>query len=206
MGWWNSMANFDLAQYSTVADRIGLFAAEFPEFRIETSEFDIIRDGQNYIRVKVYIYKHKDDVHAWTSGISEERASKPFAIETAETSAFGRALANANYAAKLDSPRASREEMQRVNELNTVIHQITGVIEPWTATTPVLETNVVTLGQGVDIVQEQLGGAIIDPSPVCAHGRMVRKEGISPKNQKPYKGWTCSSKNRNDQCQAIWEN
>ena len=110
------MANFDLAQYSTVADRIGLFAAEFPEFRIETSEFDIIRDGQNYIRVKVYIYKHKDDVHAWTSGISEERASKPFAIETAETSAFGRALANANYAAKLDSPRASREEMQRVNE------------------------------------------------------------------------------------------
>ena len=149
------MANFDLSQYSTVADRIGLFAAEFPDFRIETTEFDITRDGQNYIRVKVFVYKHKDDTYPWTSGLSEERTSKPFAIETAETSAFGRALANANYAAKLDSPRASREEMQRVNELGTVTHQVTGVLEPWTTATPVLETNVVSLGQGVDIIQDR---------------------------------------------------
>ena len=205
MGRWNSLANFDLSQYSTVADRIGLFAAEFPDFRIETTEYDILRDGANYIRVKVFIYKHKDDLHPWTSGVSEERASKAFAIETAETSAFGRALANANYSAKLDSPRPSREEMERVNQ-NAITHQVTGVMQPWSVDTPILESNVVSLGQGVDIIKEQLGGEIIDPSPTCRHGRMQRKEGISPKNQKPYKGWTCVSTNRNDQCKAIWEN
>lgn len=205
MGRWNSLANFDLSQYSTVADRIGLFAAEFPDFRIETTEYDILRDGANYIRVKVFIYKHKDDLHPWTSGVSEERASKSFAIETAETSAFGRALANANYSAKLDSPRPSREEMERVNQ-NAITHQVTGVMQPWSVDTPILESNVVSLGQGVDIIKEQLGGEIIDPSPTCRHGRMQRKEGISPKNQKPYKGWTCISKVRAEQCPAIWDN
>ena len=199
------MANFDLSQYSTVADRIGLFAAEFPDFRIETTEYDILRDGANYIRVKVFIYKHKDDLHPWTSGVSEERASKAFAIETAETSAFGRALANANYSAKLDSPRPSREEMERVNQ-NAITHQVTAVVQPWSVDTPILESNVVSLGQGVDIIKEQLGGEIIDPSPTCRHGRMQRKEGISPKNQKPYKGWTCISKVRAEQCPAIWDN
>lgn len=194
---------FDLSQYSTVADRIGLFASEFPDYRTESIESDLIRGDQHFIRVKVFIYKHKEDLLPWTSGVAEERASKPFALESTETSAFGRALANANYAAKLESPRASMEEMQRVNELEAapVVHKITALIDPWNSG----EVNVVSLASGVDIVREQLGGQITDPNPSCKHGRRARKEGISPKNQKPYKGWVCISKDRTDQCEAIWE-
>jgi hypothetical protein len=53
-------------------------------------------------------------------------------------------------------------------------------------------------------IKAQLGGEILDPAPVCSHGRMVYKEGVSATTQKKYRGYTCSSKSRGDQCKPIW--
>lgn len=39
--------------------------------------------------------------------------------------------------------------------------------------------------------------------PVCSHGPRKWREGTS-KNGKPYRGWFCTSTNRNDQCPAEW--
>lgn len=41
------------------------------------------------------------------------------------------------------------------------------------------------------------------PSPSCRHGAMNYKEGQS-KAGKAYKGWFCSSTNRNDSCSPQW--
>jgi hypothetical protein len=53
-------------------------------------------------------------------------------------------------------------------------------------------------------IKAQLGGEIVDPAPICSHGRMVYKEGVSEKTGNKYRGYTCSSKSRGDQCKPIW--
>lgn len=41
------------------------------------------------------------------------------------------------------------------------------------------------------------------PAPQCRHGARVLKEGTS-KAGKPYSGWMCGGRDRNDQCEPIW--
>jgi hypothetical protein len=41
-------------------------------------------------------------------------------------------------------------------------------------------------------------------APLCSHGFMAWKEGVSNKTGNPYKGWTCPSKDKANQCRAIW--
>lgn len=68
----------------------------------------------------------------------------------------------------------------------------------------------------VATVQAAVGGTVInDPSvaappvvassgaPACKHGPMEWKEGTS-KAGKAYKLWSCTSKNRQDQCDPVW--
>lgn len=44
--------------------------------------------------------------------------------------------------------------------------------------------------------------------PTCAHGAMTYKEGVAGPNAKtpgkPYKMWACPSRDRSDQCKAVW--
>lgn len=40
-------------------------------------------------------------------------------------------------------------------------------------------------------------------APACRHGAMVFKEGVS-KAGKPYKMWSCTSTNRQEQCDPQW--
>lgn len=109
--------DFDISLYSTVAERIECLAIEHPNFKMSSEATDIYIDEQAYIRVKVTIWKSIDDLYPWVNGLAQERANKPFALENAETSAYGRALANANYASKLGTPRSSAEEMVAFNDL-----------------------------------------------------------------------------------------
>lgn len=107
------MASFNLDDYETVADRIKRFYRDNPEARIHT---DIAFDDGKRIIMKAVIYKTHEDV-IWSIGFAEEIRGEGFvnktsAVENCETSAIGRALANANYAG---DKRASREEMEKVN-------------------------------------------------------------------------------------------
>lgn len=47
---------------------------------------------------------------------------------------------------------------------------------------------------------QQAGAA---PSPQCKHGARALKEGTS-KAGKAYSGWMCQSRDRQDQCEPIW--
>lgn len=180
--------SFDLSQYSTVAERIDAFTKEYPNFGMTSYVQDVTIDGVAFIRVQVKIFRDAfvSDPTSWATGWAQERATKAFALESAETSAYGRALANANYAAKLGTPRPSREEMRTVPESNSDL---------W-ATVPSTQT-------AEDWDKPYVPFDEPPPRPHCSHGPMLSQGGVSASGKKlPL--WKCSEVDRDSQCKAIW--
>ena len=109
------MAQFNLADYETVADRLKKFWADNPQGAIVTELIESPKDGGEWV-VKAYAYTDRNGAVASTGLASEVpgkgmvNSSSP--LENCETSAIGRCLANLNYATS--KQRASREEMAKV--------------------------------------------------------------------------------------------
>lgn len=118
------MAMFNLAEYSTVAERIQILYQEYPDARIITENLTTLQDRQ----VSTWVFKAtlyltdadqernlpKSTGHAFeidgTGG-----ANKTSAMENAESSAVGRCLALAGWSGnKKQTTLASREEMAKV--------------------------------------------------------------------------------------------
>lgn len=102
-----------LDQYEPVEDRLRRFWADHPEGRVITAL--VHRDERQYL-VRAEVYTNRDDERPAATGYAEEqigssKVNTTNALENAETSAVGRALANLNYAPK--GARASREEMEK---------------------------------------------------------------------------------------------
>jgi hypothetical protein len=105
---------FNLADYEPVEDRLARFWEENPKGRVFT---DLINQSETQYIIKAYLFKVADDAAPWATGYAEETVStrgvnQTSALENCETSAIGRALANAGYAPK--GKRPSREEMSKV--------------------------------------------------------------------------------------------
>jgi len=116
------MPNFNLDEYELVEDRIRAFYADYPDGRIVTMEMTPEQDrAKGYWVVRAEIYVDHDDQHArcpkstgWAFEIEGTAGANRFsALENAETSAIGRALANADYA---KGKRPSQTEMAMVKE------------------------------------------------------------------------------------------
>jgi len=214
---------FNLADYETVEVRLEKFIKDYPDSRIAT-ELEVC-DRDRYI-VKAYIYKVAADTVAWTTGYAEEKVTdrgvnSTSALENCETSAIGRALANAGYAAK--GKRPSREEMSKVvtpRVIKPVVQDLVQTIkaadkEPaeqdyWT--TPVNQyikvvDAPVTLEKALDLVQDIIGTGKADEAPQCKHGHMKWREG--EKNGRAWGGYQCTIINHQGgepKCEAHWYN
>lgn len=114
------MARFSLEDYETVEERIKRFYGDWPDARILTENETIPEYRQEKIWVvRALVFLTGEDVERncpKASGLAYEvdSSSGPqasSALEVCETSAIGRALANAGYSG---NKRASREEMQKV--------------------------------------------------------------------------------------------
>ena len=117
------MPNFNLQDYETVESRIKRFYEIFPDGRIITENETTAEDRQTSTWVvKAYIYLTDGDQAAnlpKATGYAFEvdggmGANKTAALENAETSAIGRALANMGLSG---NKRASREEMQKASRV-----------------------------------------------------------------------------------------
>jgi hypothetical protein len=112
------MAQFNLSDYETVEERIRRFYKDNPDGRIITENQTTLQDrqvGTWVVYAAVYLTNDREAL-ARATGLAFEvdgqgMANKTSALENAETSAIGRALANAGYSG---NKRASREEMAKV--------------------------------------------------------------------------------------------
>lgn len=199
------MGQFNLENYSDVNERIPQYHEKYEDFRMD-SDFGIYSDtktGKQMWWVKVYLYRTYADAVPFTTGLAAEDFTKPFGLELAETSAYGRALANGGWTAKKDgtkAPRASRQEMERVNLI-----QVENPSDPWTVRT--LDTPKPASDAALDLLNQQLGAEVVEQAPSCRHGVMQLLEGTSSKTGKPYKGYKCTANiqpNGAGLCETIW--
>jgi hypothetical protein len=206
---------FNLADYETVEVRLEKFIKEHNDFRIAT-ELEVV-ERDRYI-VKAYLFKTSSDSVAWATGYAEEKitdrgVNSTSALENCETSAIGRALANAGYAAK--GKRPSREEMSKVVTTKVVTPSVTkpsvaDVQDYWT--TPVNEymkvvDAPVTLEKAMENITEVMGTGEAAEVPQCKHGSMVWKTGHSAKTGKDWAAYQCTALGHSGfegKCPAVW--
>jgi hypothetical protein len=204
---------FNLADYEPVEVRLEKFIKDYPTFRIST-ELEVV-EATRYI-VKAYLYKDASDSVAWATGYAEETVSsrgvnQTSALENCETSAIGRALANAGYAPK--GKRPSREEMTKVVAKKPEKPPVQDVVpeqDYWT--TPVNEymkvvDAPVTLEKAMENVAAIIGTGEAAEVPQCSHGSMVWKTGHSAKTGKDWAAYQCTALGHagyEGKCPAIW--
>jgi hypothetical protein len=198
---------FNLADYETVESRLEKWIKEYPDGRIET---ELIEASNTRFIVGAKLFKTEADPKPCSTGlasetISEKGVNSTSALENCETSAIGRALANAGFAAK--GKRASREEMAKVNnaEPNQYEKKLqerrygapgtkSAAIEDALRASFALENKVDdpqqwSLSDAVDAI-----GATPKEPPACEHGHIL-KQGVS-KGGKPYYGYVCKGSNK----------
>jgi len=207
---------FNLQDYETVEERLIKFWKEHPDGQIHT---ELLDSSNSRFIVMARIFRTEADTRPWTSGLAEETiqgrgVNATSALENCETSAIGRALANAGYATK--GKRASREEIEKVQRVGAVKAQIeevkakmadtaqqyvpvAKVDDPWTQWEA---APVATMEQAVEMVQQVLGGTAVEET--CAHGARIWKTGTS-KAGKPWGMWKCNPPHgTSNYCDPIW--
>ena len=205
---------FNLEDYETVEERLAKFWKDYPDGLVHT---DLVEHSTNRFVVKASIFRTEADAKAWTTGYAEETVSargvnSTSALENCETSAIGRALANANYAAK--GKRASREEMSKVKAgapkpfAEKLAEKITVPKEddPWTIKTV---TEAPAAAMSVEQVAKTIGATILKDDPTCLHGNRIWRTGV--KNGKPWGMWACDARPMNgerfadvEKCDPMW--
>ena len=198
---------FNINDYETVEVRLGKFIAEHVDFRIYT---ELLESSPSRFIVRASIYRTELDAYPWATGLAYEMVTdrgvnQTSALENCETSAIGRALANAGYAAK--GKRPSQSEMAKViaaedkpktiygtpNSRSAAVEQaLRSSFEVSTKEPDPVQWNV---GEVVDAI----GSSTPNPPPECEHGSIL-KTGIS-KGGKPYYGYVCKG---NIKEHAVW--
>lgn len=207
---------FNLDDYETVEERLVKFWKDHPDGQIHTK---LLENTASRFIVEASIFRTEADVRPWTTGLAEETVqgrgvNATSALENCETSAIGRALANAGYATK--GKRASREEMGKVVKAAEVKEKIQEVkakmadtsqqyvpvakeSDPWTTwESPAPQT----METAVEMVKSALGG--IAPEESCSHGARVWKTGVS-KAGKTWGMWKCNPPHgTTNYCDPVW--
>ena len=156
------------------------------------------------IRASVF-REHEDVVPAAIDYAYEARSdrgvNRDFWIENCSTSAIGRAIG----LLMPSDARPTRQDMEKVERLAA---EPAVEVDLWATAIPAVKVDGVgsvrPAAESIADIKAQLGGEVLDPAPICSHGRMVYKEGKSVTTGNKYRGYTCSSKSRGDQCKPIW--
>jgi hypothetical protein len=213
---------FNLDDYETVEERLVKYWKDHPDGQIHT---EIIEVSVSRFIVKASVFRTEADARPWTTGLAEETVqgrgvNATSALENCETSAIGRALANAGYATK--GKRASREEMGKVAAKQVVedtVQQVKAKMadtsqqyvpvakesDPWTQWEA---PPVATVETAIEMVQQVLGGTAVDES--CVHGKRIWKTGTTKAGNKQWGHWRCPAQATRDMpggekpCDPIW--
>jgi hypothetical protein len=206
---------FNLEDYETVEDRLTKYWKDHPDGRIFTT---LIEHTLQRFIVQAAIYRTEVDAQPWTTGYAEETVStrgvnSTSALENCETSAIGRALANAGYVTK--GKRPSREEMGKVKAAEPkpfaekLAEKVIMPVEDdaWTVKAV---NSAPSAAEAVALVQDVLGATKVDKDiPECKHGQRVWRTGN--KNGKAWANMGCPLTPQRqetwadiDKCDPIW--
>lgn len=199
---------FNLNDYEDVQTRVQRFQKAYPVGRIEV---DVINHDavRGLILVKASVFReHEDTVPAGSDIAFGDRDAYPshlkkFYCEDTSTSAIGRALA----LVLETSTKPTKQDMERVESPNKFEQRAKKIVDekvlvenaadPWTIQVKPMPVN-------LDEALTQLNDGV---KPVeihhCKHGEREIKQGVSKYN-KPFYGQVCPSRDRADQCEAIW--
>ncbi len=210
---------FNLDEYETVESRLEKFWKEHPDGQIHTK---VLEHSAARFIVEASIYRTEADARPWTTGLAEETVqgrgvNATSALENCETSAIGRALANAGYATK--GKRASREEMSKVKakvEVQNIVQETKAkMAQTATEYVPVPKEDdpwairpaepVQTMEGAVEMVKSILGGTTDSDVQRCPHGEMAWKTGTT-KAGKPWGHWRCMNHilGEAERCEPRW--
>ena len=197
---------FNLNDYETVESRLDKWHDKFPDSRVET---ELIEATNSRFIVFAKLFKTEADAKPCATGlafenITEKGVNSTSALENCETSAIGRALANAGFAAK--GKRASREEMVKVNnaEPNTYEKKLQerrygSVGSRSAAVEDALRASFAVENKqddpqlwNIEKAVDAIGQSTPKEPPACEHGHIL-KQGVA-KTGKPYYGYVCKGK------------
>ena len=203
------MAHFNLDDYETVEDRLIKYWKDNPNGRILTK---LLENSPSRFIVEAAVFRDSDAAQPWATGLAEETVqgrgvNATSALENCETSAIGRALANAGYATK--GKRPTREEMgkvaaratadQAIAEAKAKMAQTSSEYvpvpkedDPWTIRDA---APAATVDEAVAMVKDIIGGQTERDIPKCSKCQdpkeMQWKTGVSAKNKKPWGNFSC---------------
>jgi hypothetical protein len=195
---------FDLSSYETVAMLNRWFVENYPMGR---TNIEIIHHDpeKGYITCRAEVYLDVDDAHPAATNIAHgfrdlyNSNMRRFYAEDIASSCLGRAITLLK-----GGQTATRDDMEKVQATplkSVVSDDLWATLDVKTYES---EGTATSIGATLALVQDQLGGEIVESAPSCSHGRMLYKEGRSEKTGNAYKGFTCPSKVRKDQCKAVW--
>lgn len=210
---------FNLDDYETVEERLVKFWKDNPNGQIHTK---VLEATATRFIVEASIFRTESDPRPWTTGLAEETVqgrgvNATSALENCETSAIGRALANAGYATK--GKRASREEMTKVaskakteaviaetkakmSQTSSTYVPVTKADDPWTTWEA---PPVATVDSAVALVQEIIGAEATKEVPNCKCGQPMKWGEGKKQNGQPWANYKCPiwTKNTGSGCDAI---
>jgi hypothetical protein len=207
---------FNINDYETVEVRLAKFIAEYPDFRIYT---ELLESSPTRFIVRASIYRTELDANPWATGLAYEvvtdrGVNSTSALENAETSALGRSLANAGYAAKGKRPSQSemvkviaaeaptksfKEKLEQRQNMYGAAGSKSGQIETILRDSFAADKTPKPVVWSVGEVVDAIGSSTPNPPPECEHGHTL-KQGIS-KGGKTYYGYVC---NGNVKEHAVW--
>ena len=113
-----TFASRKLDDYITVADSIAAFKSKYPEGTLQSV---LLHHDNERVVMKGLAFRTPDDPCPGVGHAEEVRAAshvnKSSAMENAETSAWGRALAALGFGVRKDGAIASKEEMDKVRRM-----------------------------------------------------------------------------------------
>ena len=180
--------SFNLADYTTVAERIKLFWEKYPDGAVRTMA---LPSDANVFVMRCELYRNVTDTVPFSTGHAREVAAdrgvnRDFPLENCETSSIGIACKNAGIGTDKNGP--SREEMQKVERVQ---NRETLTDEGYTP-------------YQIGRMAAAREANPVDPEPQCRHGAMQLLKGTSEKTGKDYYGFVCISPDMAVQCPADW--
>ena len=177
---------FNLADYTTVAERIKLFWEKYPDGAIRTS---FLPSESNVFICKAELFRNATDVIPFAIGhareiVADRGVNRDFPLENCETSAIGVSCKNAGIGTEKNGP--SREEMEKVTRVQNRETLSAEGYSPY-------QIGRMAAAREADNV---------DAESTCKHGAMLLRKG--EKNGREFYGFTCINPDKNEQCPADW--